>query len=685
MDMVNFIGQLTRIVEYSFRAGVVPLFTLADIVVALPHDHVIWINCENSRRVDDNTEKDDSAVQSTALAQMVIFLQKFKEHPQYKIFMTEDDQIRAEFLSFDAMHDKCMEESIKFENFCSTYNRFFDALAFNDDGGKVDAATELPKRTTPDAAPKNGSQEADECSESEASETNPDVPGEEPKRKILSVRHRQFWPLADTTNAFFDELRQQLHGSMQRLAMTHRRKPPPPKGIVFESKRKFADLKAAHVTWTDELIIVVCGGLIVFDKRQSDITIVDHVRLIYTGLGERLLRSHDGNLYQFIMEMGFFRVYRGIIEEDIISVLREYMKMVEGLFRTIPPHTKRNETELLDAVEECRTSCYQNLKKDRQDASVSHEEACSKLLKDFKNAALWSKSSEKEEGKEDEQADPAVPSTPLPAGQNHMGAMEQNNGAAAGADAALLDGDDESRHQQSTNKGQGKGKKFTPWPLQVAGNVKQTAPRMSNTLLNGNSNLFKYFTEYCHTPMNKSKAIVMMDRAVEYKDTYPYAVVIEQPTADHNIYIGLPSSLFQAIEVPDERRTSTYVDVDRPLGDPVLAAIQEEIITALQQTFWCNKLGLEVCIYALLLAKRGLNIPQCFIMFAFGGCGLSILTDLIDTALGEFHAFFDPYIFYDDDEMRKVVESLAGRICLSAQERPQGNSRKQLLVNRVCP
>ena len=340
MDMANFIGQLTRIVEYSFRVGVVLLFTLADIVVAFPHDHVIWINCENSRRVNDNSEKDDSDVESTALAQMVIFLQKFKQHPQYKIFMTEDDQIRAEFLSFDAMHQKCMEESIKFENFCSTYNRFFDALAFHDDGDKVDAATELPKRTTQDAAPKNGSQEEDECSESEASETNPDVPGEESKRKVLSVRHRQFWPPADATNTFFDELRQQLQSSMQRLAMTHRRTPPPPKGIVFESKRKFADLKAAHVTWTDELIIVVCGGLIVFDKRQSDITIVDHVRLIYTGLGERLLRSHDGNLYQFIMEMGFFRVYRGIIEEDIISVLREYMKMVEGLFRTIPPHTK---------------------------------------------------------------------------------------------------------------------------------------------------------------------------------------------------------------------------------------------------------------------------------------------------------------------------------------------------------
>ena len=399
--------------------------------------------------------------------------------------------------------------------------------------------------------------------------------------------------------------------------------PPPATGIVFESKRKYADLKAAYSNWSDDLVIVVCGALICLDERQSDITIVDLVRLIYNGLGERLLRSHDGSLYQFIKVMGFFRVYRGVLEEDIISVLREYMKMVEGLFRTINPLTKRNEKDLCDAIETSRNVCHQMMVNEREGGSVRYEESCLKLLKDFRNAALWNKSSEKEEEKEDEQADnvrertsseaqrgeegldPAIPSTPVPAGQNHIDAMEPNNSAVARADAALLGGDDASRDQQSANKGKGKGKKFTPWPLQIAGNVKQTAPRLSTTLLNGNSNLFKYFTEYCQTPINKSKAIVVADRAVQYRDTYPYAVVIEQPVAEHNIYIGLPSSLFLAVEVPDEERTSSYRDVDVPLRDPVLQSIQEEILTALQQTFWCNKLGLEVCIYALLLAKKG--------------------------------------------------------------------------------
>ena len=101
-----------------------------------------------------------------------------------------------------------------------------------------------------------------------------------------------------------------------------------------------------------------------------------------------------------------------------------------------------------------------------------------------------------------------------------------------------------------------------------------------------------------------------MDRAVLYKNSYPYAVIIEQPEAKHNIYIGLPSSLFPAIEVADEEKDSKYVEVDVPLGDPCLIAITEEIFTALEQTFWCNKPGMEVCIYALLLAKRGFNVVQ---------------------------------------------------------------------------
>ena len=134
---------------------------------------------------------------------MVLFLQKFKDHPQYETFMTRDDQLREDFLSFDDLHNKCLQLSETFETFVKNYKRYSGACVFNDDGIKIDAAVELPNITTQDEAPKNDTQDENDCSESEADDTNQDVDGEEPKRKVLSVRHRQFWQGANTTNDFF--------------------------------------------------------------------------------------------------------------------------------------------------------------------------------------------------------------------------------------------------------------------------------------------------------------------------------------------------------------------------------------------------------------------------------------------------------------------------------------------------
>ena len=117
--------------------------------------------------------------------------------------MTADDQIREEFLSFDGLHEKCAALSDAFVTFCDTHQRYFDACVFNDDGTRVDAEVELPNGTSQGAAPKNVSQEEDDCSESEADDTKQTEDGEEPKPKVLSVRHRQFWQGANTTNDFF--------------------------------------------------------------------------------------------------------------------------------------------------------------------------------------------------------------------------------------------------------------------------------------------------------------------------------------------------------------------------------------------------------------------------------------------------------------------------------------------------
>ncbi|CAK0887523.1 unnamed protein product [Prorocentrum cordatum] len=92
-----------------------------------------------------------------------------------------------------------------------------------------------------------------------------------------------------------------------------------------------------------------------------------------------------------------------------------------------------------------------------------------------------------------------------------------------------------------------------------------------------------------------------------------------------------------------------------------------------EQTFWANAAAHKVCMAALALAKGGLNIDQLFFFWGAGGVGLSLMTAHLDAVLGHSnHKYFDPHVFYLDEEMRKTVESLKGTIALAAQEKPEG-------------
>ena len=90
--------------------------------------------------------------------------------------------------------------------------------------------------------------------------------------------------------------------------------------------------------------------------------------------------------------------------------------------------------------------------------------------------------------------------------------------------------------------------------------------------------------------------------------------------------------------------------------DPVLAAARVRVQTFYRQTFWANALAYKVCVAALALAKRGLNVDNVFFLWGAGGVGLSLATAHLDSMLGSTnHKFFDPQVFYLDEEMRKQV------------------------------
>ena len=61
---------------------------------------------------------------------------------------------------------------------------------------------------------------------------------------------------------------------------------------------------------------------------------------------------------------------------------------------------------------------------------------------------------------------------------------------------------------------------------------------------------------------------------------------------------------------------------------------------------------------------------------------MSLFTTLLATSLGdELHKYYDPCLFYDDEELRKTVELLVSGIVFTGQERPQGGSRKKMQMH----
>lgn len=80
-----------------------------------------------------------------------------------------------------------------------------------------------------------------------------------------------------------------------------------------------------------------------------------------------------------------------------------------------------------------------------------------------------------------------------------------------------------------------------------------------------------------------------------------------------------------------------------------------------------------MCQAAQALAERRQNVDTMFMLWGSGGEGLSLISSHIAANYGtELHRYYDPNIFYIDEELRKVLELLLGGIIFTGQERPVG-------------
>ncbi len=165
--------------------------------------------------------------------------------------------------------------------------------------------------------------------------------------------------------------------------------------------------------------------------------------------------------------------------------------------------------------------------------------------------------------------------------------------------------------------------------------------------------LVTYIIEWCETPDVRRPGCCYVDTCVLYDTAADAPVVCAAKSPSNNVYVRVPHALL----------------------DPVLTTTVEEIRRFYSQTFWSNVAVFKCHQAAQALAKRGENIDRCFIGLGPGGVGQSLTSAHLAAMYGHLHAYFDPNMWYHDDEMRKQVEQYVGCIILTGQEAPESGRK----------
>ena len=164
--------------------------------------------------------------------------------------------------------------------------------------------------------------------------------------------------------------------------------------------------------------------------------------------------------------------------------------------------------------------------------------------------------------------------------------------------------------------------------------------------------LLHYMSEWCNTAKKQEASCCYEDCAIKYDD-----------------------ELLPAFQVPRADLENCYLRVPHCIKGAVPQHIVERLHKFYAQTFWCNVEVFKCCQAAQALAKRGLNVTRLFIGLSTGGVGQSLYSSHLQALYGHNFAYFDPNIWYHEEEMRKQVEQLNGCIILTGQETPATNRK----------
>eukprot|EP00435_Cladocopium_sp_Y103_P038419 s1353_g10.t1 len=189
-----------------------------------------------------------------------------------------------------------------------------------------------------------------------------------------------------------------------------------------------------------------------------------------------------------------------------------------------------------------------------------------------------------------------------------------------------------------------------PWMILAAKTVLAVKKQISREITE--DKLLHYMSEWCEQAKTPEPSCCYEDCAIAYDHAaQPAEQVLRE--ALKNCYLRIPHQIKATVPEPVLERVKKFY----------------------RQTFWGNVAVFKCCQAAQALAKRGLNVTRLFIGLSGGGVGQSLYSTHLHAMYGHNAAFFDPNIWFNEDEMRKQVEQLNGCCILTGQETP-GTNRK---------
>ncbi|CAJ1456297.1 unnamed protein product, partial [Effrenium voratum] len=189
-----------------------------------------------------------------------------------------------------------------------------------------------------------------------------------------------------------------------------------------------------------------------------------------------------------------------------------------------------------------------------------------------------------------------------------------------------------------------------PWMLSTAKLIMIVKRQLTREITE--DKLLHYMSEWCNTAKKQEASCCYEDCAIKYDD-----------------------ELLPAFQVPRADLENCYLRVPHCIKGTVPQHSVERLHKFYAQTFWCNVEVFKCCQAAQALAKRGLNVTRLFIGLSSGGVGQSLYSSHLQALYGHNFAYFDPNIWYHEEEMRKQVEQLNGCIILTGQETPATNRK----------